>query len=51
VTFPAKSVTADGSTTISAQFEIKRSAWGMTYGKDKVNDTVQLALEVKLKAK
>jgi polyisoprenoid-binding protein YceI len=51
VTFPAKVVTAEGVTTISAQFEIKRSEWGMTYGKGKVNDEVQLTLEVKLKAK
>lgn len=51
VTFPAKKATAGGVTTISAQFDIKRSEWGMTYGKDKVNDEVQLTLEVKLKAK
>ena len=51
VTFPAKAVTTAGTTTVSAQFEIKRSEWGMTYGKDKVNDEVQLTLEVKLKAK
>ncbi len=51
VTFTAKSATADGTTTVSGQCEIKRSEWGMTYGKDKVNDEVQLTLEVKLTAK
>jgi polyisoprenoid-binding protein YceI len=48
VTFPARAVTADGSTTVSAQLEIKRTDWGMTYGMDRVNDAVQLTLEVKL---
>jgi polyisoprenoid-binding protein YceI len=51
VTFPAKTTVADGTTTVSAQFPIKRSEWGMTYSLDKVNDEVQLALEVKLKTK
>jgi polyisoprenoid-binding protein YceI len=51
VTFPAKAVTADGTVTVSAQFEIKRTDWGMNYGKDKVNDAVQLMLEVKGSAK
>jgi polyisoprenoid-binding protein YceI len=51
VTFPAKAVTADGTTTVSAEFAIKRSNWGMNYSLDKVNDEVQLALEVKLKTK
>jgi polyisoprenoid-binding protein YceI len=51
VTFPAKAVTAGGATTVTAQFEIKRSNWGMNYGMDKVNDAVQLTLEVKLAAR
>ena len=51
VTFDAKAVTADGTKTVSGQTTIKRSQWGMTYGPDKVNDEVQLTLEVKLKSK
>jgi polyisoprenoid-binding protein YceI len=51
VTFPAKAVTAGGTTTVSAQFDIKRSDWGMNYGMDKVNDAVNLTLEVKLATK
>ena len=51
VTFEAKGVTADGTTTVAGQVSIKRSQWGMTYGPDKVNDEVQLTLEVKVKAK
>jgi len=51
VSFPAKTATADGTTTVSAEFPIKRSNWGMNYSLDKVNDEVQLALEVKLKTK
>jgi polyisoprenoid-binding protein YceI len=48
VTFEAKSVAADGvgSQTVAGQTTIKRSQWGMTYGPDKVNDEVQLTLEV-----
>jgi polyisoprenoid-binding protein YceI len=51
VSFPAKAVTADGKVTVTAQFDIKRSDWGMKYGMDKVNDAVQLSLEVKGPAK
>ena len=51
VTFPAKTAVADGTTTVTAQFPIKRSEWGMNYSLDKVNDEVQLALEVKVKSK
>jgi polyisoprenoid-binding protein YceI len=47
VTFPAKAVTKDGTTTVSAQFEIKRSDWGMKYSLERVNDAVQLSIEVK----
>ena len=51
VTFDAKAVTADGTKTLAGQVAIKRSQWGMTYGPDKVNDEVQLTLEVKVKSK
>lgn len=51
VSFPARTATANGTTTITAQFPIKRSNWGMNYSLDKVNDEVELALEVKLKTK
>ncbi len=51
VIFEAKSVTADGTQTVVGQTSIKRSQWGMNYGPDKVNDEVQLTLEVKVKSK
>jgi polyisoprenoid-binding protein YceI len=51
VTFPATTTVTDGTTTVSAQFSIKRSDWGINYSLEKVNDEVQLALEVKLKTK
>ncbi len=51
VSFPATTSVADGTTTVAAQFTIKRSNWGMNYSLDKVNDEVQLVLEVKLKTK
>ncbi len=51
VTIPAKATTKDDKTTFASTFKIKRSDWGMTYGSDKVNDEVELALEVKIPAK
>ncbi len=51
VTFQAKAVTAEGTTTVSGQVGIKRSLWGMSYGMEKVNDEVQLTLAVKVNAK
>jgi len=46
VSFLAKAVKADGKATVTADLDIKRSHWGMNYGKDKVNDEVKLSLQV-----
>lgn len=51
VTFPAKVAEADGTSTVTGQFEIDRNNWGMTYGKGKVDAAVKISLEVKLKTK
>lgn len=41
-------LTAEGL-TIDAEFKIKRSDWGMVYGKGKVDDEVALKIELKAK--
>jgi polyisoprenoid-binding protein YceI len=51
VTFPAKAVEAGGVTTVSSQFQINRHDWGISYSRGKVDDAVQLTLEVKLNVK
>jgi polyisoprenoid-binding protein YceI len=51
VTFPATSVTAGDTTTVSGEFEINRNDWDISYSKGTINDAVKLSLEVKLKAK
>lgn len=49
VTMPATvSVTGD-TLTLTSEFKIDRTDWGMTYGKGKIEDTVALKLTVKAK--
>lgn len=48
VTFPAEIKVADG-VDLKADFKIKRSDWGMTYGKGKIDDEVSLKVAVTAK--
>lgn len=49
VTFPA-TITATGDTlSVSAEFAIDRTVWGMTYGKGKIDDKVDLVIKVTAK--
>lgn len=49
LSFPAKISLADGSLTVSAQFDLNRHDWGISYGKGNVNDLVKMTIEVKAK--
>ena len=49
LSFPAKIAVADGTATVSSQFEINRHDWGVSYGKGTVNDLVKMTIEVKAK--
>ena len=49
LSFPAKIDLANGGVTVSSQFELDRHQWGISYGKDKVNALVKMAIEVKAK--
>lgn len=50
VTFPAKIDLKEGKLTLTSQtFTIKRSEWGMTYGKGKVDDEVKLSVSIEAK--
>jgi polyisoprenoid-binding protein YceI len=51
VSFPAKTSTADGVTTVSCAFEINRHDWGISYSRGKVDDAVKMSIDVKLKKK
>jgi hypothetical protein len=49
VTFPAAvTATADGL-TLTSEFRINKAAWGMTYGKGKIDDEVTLKVSVTAK--
>ncbi len=49
LSFPAKIATTDGALTVSAQFDLNRHEWGISYGKGNVNDLVKMTIEVKTK--
>lgn len=49
ISFPAE-IGTDGKLTLKADFKIKRSEFGMTYGKGKVDDDVALKLSVDAKS-
>ena len=49
VTFPATVSVKDGTLTLSAEFKIDRTRWGMTYGKGMIDNDV--AIKVVLSAK
>ena len=46
---PATVEIKDGALTIASEFKIDRTKWGMTYGKGKVNDEVELKVAVTAK--
>ena len=47
VTLTAKVAATADSLTLTSDFTIDRTQWGMTYGKGKVDDTVKLSVNVK----
>ena len=49
LSFPAKIATTAGALTVSAQFDLNRHEWGISYGKGNVNDLVKMTIEVKAK--
>ena len=49
VTFPATITEKDGKVTVAASFSIDRTDWGMNYGKGKIDDKVELGIEVAVK--
>lgn len=49
VSFPAKIDATPTSLTITSDFSIDRTKWGMTYGQGKINDEVKLSVSVKAK--
>ena|SRR5579872_889138 len=49
VSFPAKASVTGDTLTISSEFKIDRTKWGMTYGKGQINNDVELKLELKAK--
>ncbi len=48
VTFPATITDKDGKIVVVASFSIDRTQWGMIYGKGKIDDKVELGLNVTL---
>ena len=51
VTFPATVTASADALTVTANFSIDRTEWGMNYGKGKVDDLVKLSVSVNAKAK
>ena len=49
IKFPAKIENKNGTATLNADFKIKRSDWGMTYGAGMIDDDVKLTVSVKAK--
>jgi polyisoprenoid-binding protein YceI len=49
LSFPAKIEVAGTDLTLSSNFMIDRNDWGITYGKGKINDEVNLGLTVNAK--
>lgn len=46
VTFPAKITASAGKLTLTSRFKIDRTAWGMTYGKGKIDDESSIGVSV-----
>ncbi|MFO0842453.1 MAG: YceI family protein [Gemmataceae bacterium] len=46
VTFPAKITASAGKLTLTSSFKIDRTAWGMTYGKGKIDDEASIGVSV-----
>lgn len=51
VTFPAAVKVENGTLTLTSEFKIDRTQWGMKYGQGKISDQVDLKLAVTAKAK
>ncbi|VTR97335.1 YceI family protein OS=Planctomyces limnophilus (strain ATCC 43296 / DSM 3776 / IFAM 1008 / 290) GN=Plim_3690 PE=4 SV=1: YceI [Gemmata massiliana] len=49
VSFPATITEKDGKLEVAASFAIDRTQWGMTYGKGKIDDNVELGIKVEAK--
>lgn len=49
LSFPAKIEVAGNALTLSSDFKINRNDWGISYGKGKINDEVNLGLRVTAK--
>jgi len=49
ITFPATVTEKDGALTLTAEFKINRTDYGMNYGEGKVDNDVALKLDVKAK--
>lgn len=49
ITFPAKIAATGGSLTLTAAFKIDRTQFGMVYGKGKIEDEVDLKVNVEAK--
>ena len=47
ITFPAKIAATADSLTVTSNFSIDRTQWGMTYGKGKIDDAVKMTVSVK----
>jgi polyisoprenoid-binding protein YceI len=49
VSFPAAIAEKDGMLTLTADFQIDRNDWGMSYGKGKIDDKVSIKVAVAAK--
>jgi polyisoprenoid-binding protein YceI len=49
ISFPAKIAAKTGGATLSSEFTINRSDWGITYGEGKIDEAVKLTVDVKTK--
>lgn len=49
ITFPVKLTKTDDSATLTSEFKLKRSEWGITYGKGMINEEVDMSFTIKLK--
>jgi polyisoprenoid-binding protein YceI len=47
ITFPATIAVANDGLTMSSEFKIDRTQWGMTFGAGKINNDVKLTVNVK----
>jgi len=51
VKFPAKIEVTDTALNLTSEFKINRNDWGISYGRGKISDDVNLALKVNAKKK